>query len=45
MRILDKKRLKLNNGSEDLDIIVYLKEINVRNNHTGIKAFCKIIKD
>lgn len=42
---LDKKTIKLNNGQKDVDVIVYLKEVNVKNKHRTIKAFCRIRGD
>lgn len=43
MKVLDKKTVTLNNGQKDVSILVFLKEVNVRNNNKAIKAFCRII--
>ena len=36
---IDKQTITLNNGSKDVSVIVYLKEIMVKNNHKTIKDF------
>jgi len=41
MKIFDEGIITLNNGDRDIDVLVYLKEVNVKNNHKNIKAFCK----
>jgi len=45
MKIFDEGIITLNNGDRDIDVLVYLKEVNVKNNHKNIKAFCKIAGD
>lgn len=45
MKVFDEKLVTLNNGNEEVSVLVYLKEVNVRNNHKNIKAFCKIAGD
>ena len=45
MNIIDEKTIMLNNGTEDMKIQVYLKEVVVKNKGISTKAFCKIIKD
>lgn len=45
MKIFDEKIVTLNNGDRDVDVLVYLKEVNVKSNHTKIKAFCKMKGD
>lgn len=42
---IDKKTIILNNGEKDINVLVYLKEVNVKNNYKNVKAFCKIIND
>ncbi len=41
--MLDKKTITLNNGEKDVNVLVYLKEVKVKNNYTKIKAFCRIV--
>lgn len=43
MTIFDEKTIILNDGEKDFNVLVYLKEVNVKNNHTNTKAFCRII--
>jgi hypothetical protein len=43
MKIFDEKSITLNNGKEDLEVLVYLKEVKVKNNNINTKAFCKIL--
>jgi len=45
MKIFDEGIITLNNGDRDINVLVYLKEVNVKNNHKNIKAFCKIAGD
>lgn len=45
MKVFDEKLVTLNNGNEEVSVLVYLKEVLVRNNHKNIKAFCKITGD
>lgn len=42
MRRLKKRTVILNDGQKDVKVLVYLKEVLVRNNHKAIKAFCRI---
>jgi len=42
--MINKRDVILNDGEKDVHVLVYLKEVNVRNNHTKIKSFCRIIK-
>ena len=43
MRIFDKKIVTLKNGKDRVNVSVYLKEVKVRNNHTAVKSYCKIL--
>ncbi len=43
--MLDEKTIILNDGNNERNVLVYLKEVNVKNNHKNIKAFCRIIND
>jgi hypothetical protein len=43
MKIFDKKSIILNDGIRNIEVLVYLKEVKVRNDHTNMKAFCKIV--
>jgi len=45
MKVFDEKLVTLNNGKEEVPVLVYLKEVLVKNNHKHIKAFCKIAGD
>lgn len=45
MKVFDEKVITLNNGIKDVDVLVYPKEVNVKSNHTKIKAFCKMKGD
>lgn len=45
MRVFDEKSITLNDGTRDLNVLVYLKEVNVKSNHTKIKAYCKITRE
>ncbi|MFH1642321.1 MAG: hypothetical protein ABIC04_05490 [Nanoarchaeota archaeon] len=42
-KIFDQKTVILNDGKYNRNVKVYLKEVNVRNNFTKIRAFCKIV--
>ena len=41
--VFDEKSVILNNGKEDVEVLVYLKEVKVKNDFTNTKAFCKIV--
>ncbi|MFH2028705.1 MAG: hypothetical protein ABIJ08_06180 [Nanoarchaeota archaeon] len=45
MTIFDEKEIFLNDGEKDVKVKVYLKKINIRNEHTDIRVFSKLIKD
>ena len=45
MKIYDKKIITLNNGEKEINILVYLKEVRVKNNFLDVKAFCKKMED
>jgi len=45
MKVFDEKTITLNDGNKDLTVLVYLKEVFVKNNNKNIKAFCKITGD
>jgi len=45
MVIIDEKTVILNNGEKDVNVLVYLKEVSVKNNYKKIKSFCRIIGD
>ncbi|MDP6548404.1 MAG: hypothetical protein QF917_05665 [Candidatus Woesearchaeota archaeon] len=42
MEAFDEKLITLNDGKKDLNVLVYLKEVAVKSNHTKTKAFCRI---
>ena len=44
MKIIDKKIIKLNDGTRDLNVLVYLKEVNVRNDGICSRPFCRVLK-
>jgi len=45
MRVFDKKIITLNDGKRDIRVLVYLKEVYVKNNFIKTKAICRIVKD
>lgn len=40
--VIDSKSITLNNKDVQVRIVVYLKEVSVRNNKRAVKAFCRI---
>jgi hypothetical protein len=41
--MLDKRTVTLNHGKKEVNVMVYLKEVNVKGSSTKIKAYCRII--
>jgi len=39
MKSFDEKITILNDGEKEIDVLVYLKEVAVKNNHTKSKLF------
>ena len=43
MNMIDKKTITLNHGESEVNVLVYLKEVNVKSSGTKVKAYCRII--
>ena len=41
--MIDKQIVILNDGDKEVRVLVYLKEVRVRNNFTNTKAYCRMI--
>jgi len=41
--MLDKKTITLNHGEKEVNVLVYLKQVNVKGSSSKVKAYCRII--
>ena len=41
--VIDQKKIILNHGKKEINVLVYLKEVNVKGSSTKVKAYCRIV--